>query len=59
MATMRVESLTTSSATTVDKRALAEIYERYSPDIFRYACRLLDDGGLDDDGSDDEGNWDG
>lgn len=56
---MRVESLTTSSATTVDKRALAEIYERYSPDIFRYACRLLDDGGLDDDGSDDEGNWDG
>jgi RNA polymerase sigma-70 factor, ECF subfamily len=26
----------------VDKKALVQIYERHSPEIFRYACRILD-----------------
>ena len=33
----------TSSAFALDKQALAEIYEHYSADIFRYAYRQLDD----------------
>jgi len=49
MVIMRAESLSTSSAIAVDKQALAEIYERYSPDIFRYAYRLLDDNVLAED----------
>jgi len=49
MVNMRAESLSRSSTITVDKQALAEIYERYSPDIFRYAYRLLDDNELAED----------
>jgi RNA polymerase sigma-70 factor (ECF subfamily) len=32
-----------------DKQTLSEIYERHSPDIFRYAYRLLDDNELAED----------
>ena len=46
---MRTVTLSMSSATPVNKQALTEIYERYSPDIFRYARRLLDDGDLAED----------
>jgi RNA polymerase sigma-70 factor (ECF subfamily) len=46
---MRAESFPMSSATAIDKRTLGEIYERHSPDIFRYACRLLDDSDLAED----------
>jgi RNA polymerase sigma-70 factor (ECF subfamily) len=49
MVSMRAESLATTSASKVDKQALADIYKRYSPDIFRYAYRLLDDGDLAED----------
>jgi len=35
-----------NSSPIIDKQALAEIYERYSPAIFRYAYRLLDDNDL-------------
>jgi RNA polymerase sigma-70 factor (ECF subfamily) len=43
MQNARRETLSTSSALVLDKQTLAEIYERYSPDIFRYAYRQLDD----------------
>jgi RNA polymerase sigma-70 factor (ECF subfamily) len=33
----------------LDKKALVEIYERHSPEIFRYAYRLLDDKNLAED----------
>jgi RNA polymerase sigma-70 factor (ECF subfamily) len=46
---MRAESLSTTSTTKVDKQALADIYERYSPEIFRYAYRQLDDSQLAED----------
>jgi RNA polymerase sigma-70 factor, ECF subfamily len=46
---MRTETLSTGFITTLDKQALTEVYERYSPDIFRYAYRLLDDGNLAED----------
>ena len=49
MANMRAESLPTSSATTIDRQTLTEIYERFSPDIYRYAYRLLDDGDMAED----------
>ena len=31
------------SVLVLDKQSLVEIYERHSPEIFRYACRMLDD----------------
>lgn len=37
------------SAVVIDKQALLEIYEYYSPEIFRYACRLLNDKNLAED----------
>ncbi len=46
---MRMENITMKTALTLDRQALADIYERYSPDIFRYACRMLDDGDLAED----------
>src|SRR5688500_18845325 len=33
----------------LDKKTLLEIYERHSPEIFRYACRMLDDKALAED----------
>jgi RNA polymerase sigma-70 factor, ECF subfamily len=33
----------------LDKKALVEIYERHSPEIFRYAYRMLDDKNLAED----------
>jgi RNA polymerase sigma-70 factor, ECF subfamily len=33
----------------LDKQALLEVYERHSPEIFRYACRMLDDKDLAED----------
>jgi RNA polymerase sigma-70 factor (ECF subfamily) len=49
MIDMRTGSLSTSPTTTFDREALADFYERYSPDIFRYARRLLDDSALAED----------
>jgi len=46
---MRTETLSAKPGVAIDKQALAEIYERYSPDIFRYAHRLLDDNELAED----------
>jgi RNA polymerase sigma-70 factor (ECF subfamily) len=46
---MRAESLSTSSAKAINRQALADIYERYNSDIFRYACRLLNDRDLAED----------
>jgi RNA polymerase sigma-70 factor (ECF subfamily) len=43
MENMRMENITISTAKPLDKQALVEIYEQYSPAIFRYASRLLDD----------------
>jgi len=43
---MRMQSIPISTAKTLDKQALVEIYERHSPEIFRYASRLLDDSDL-------------
>lgn len=37
------------SAVVIDKQALLEIYEYYNPEIFRYACRLLNDRNLAED----------
>src|SRR5688500_5614719 len=37
------------SGVVVDKHALVEIYERHSPEIFRYAYRMLDDQDLAED----------
>jgi RNA polymerase sigma-70 factor (ECF subfamily) len=37
------------SGVVLDKQALLEIYERHSPEIFRYACRMLDDKDLAED----------
>lgn len=37
------------SAVIMDKQALLEIYEHYSPEIFRYACRMLNDNNLAED----------
>jgi RNA polymerase sigma-70 factor, ECF subfamily len=50
MENIRMENLTLQvTAATMDRQALADIYEHYSPDIFRYACRLLDDSDLAED----------
>lgn len=49
MNNMRMENITLKSAITLDKQELAEIYERYSPGIFRYACRMLADNELAED----------
>ncbi|HSL30381.1 MAG TPA: sigma-70 family RNA polymerase sigma factor [Anaerolineales bacterium] len=46
---MRTDTLPVSSRVALDKQALSDIYERYSSDIFRYACRLLDDNHLAED----------
>jgi len=46
---MRTETLSAKPGVVIDKQALADIYERYSPDIFRYAYRLLDDNDLAED----------
>jgi len=46
---MRTETLSAKPGVAIDKQALADIYERYSPDIFRYAYRLLDDNELAED----------
>src|SRR5688572_6537897 len=37
------------AAVDFDRQALVEIYEHYSPEIFRYAYRLLDDNDLAED----------
>lgn len=37
------------AAVEFDKQALVEIYEHYSPEIFRYAYRLLDDNAMAED----------
>ena len=42
-------TLPINSAPTQEKRVLIEIYERYSPEIFRYAYRMLDDNDLAED----------
>jgi RNA polymerase sigma-70 factor (ECF subfamily) len=39
----------TKSGVVVDKQALVETYERHSPEIFRYAYRMLDDKDLAED----------
>jgi RNA polymerase sigma-70 factor (ECF subfamily) len=39
---MSTKTLSLSSGVTSDKQALAEIYDRHSPEVFRYAYRLLD-----------------
>jgi RNA polymerase sigma-70 factor (ECF subfamily) len=49
MIDMRTESIPKSPAAAPDREALAEIYERYNADIFRYACRLLGDKDLAED----------
>ena len=46
---MRAGNITMKTATTLDRQALADIYEHYNADIFRYACRLLDDSDLAED----------
>lgn len=46
---MRMGNITMKSAATLDRQALAGIYERYNADIFRYARRLLDDSDLAED----------
>jgi RNA polymerase sigma-70 factor, ECF subfamily len=49
MDNIRVGNTTMNTAATLDRQALADIYERYNADIFRYACRLLDDRDLAED----------
>ena len=46
---MRIESIPIKTAKTLDKQDLVDIYERYSPELFRYASRLLDDSDLAED----------
>ena len=41
---MALEKQLLKLARKYDQQALAEIYDRYSPGLFRYAVRLLDDG---------------
>jgi RNA polymerase sigma-70 factor (ECF subfamily) len=43
---MRIDSIPMNTAKTLDKQKLVEIYEQYSPELFRYASRLLDDSDL-------------
>ncbi len=49
MDNMRMGNITMKSAATLDRQALAGIYERYNADIFRYARRLLDNSDLAED----------
>jgi RNA polymerase sigma-70 factor (ECF subfamily) len=50
MTTMSVETLAIKKAAVdYDKQALVEIYERHSPEIFRYGYRMLDDHDLAED----------
>jgi RNA polymerase sigma-70 factor (ECF subfamily) len=49
MQTVRTETFSVKSGIAIDKQALADIYELYSADIFRYASRLLDDSHLAED----------
>ena len=42
-------NITLKTAAVLDKQALADIYEHYNADIFRYACRLLGDRDLAED----------
>jgi RNA polymerase sigma-70 factor (ECF subfamily) len=49
MENMRMGNITMKTAATLDRQALADIYERYNADIFRYARRLLDDSNLAED----------
>jgi RNA polymerase sigma-70 factor (ECF subfamily) len=46
---MTAKTLSITSSAPSDKRALAEIYDLYSSDIFRYAYRLLNDNQLAED----------
>lgn len=46
---MRIESIPMNTTKTLDKQDLVEIYERFSPELFRYASRLLDDSDLAED----------
>jgi len=46
---MQTNTLSRSPAIVLNKQDLTEIYDRYSPDIFRYACRFLDDNELAED----------
>ncbi len=43
---MRIESIPINTTRTLDKHDLVVIYEQYSPELFRYASRLLDDSDL-------------
>lgn len=40
---MRMETQTMAKSKALDRQALVEIYEQYSPKLFRYAYRLLGD----------------
>ncbi len=46
---MSMQTLTYSDTMTYDRQALAAIYERHSPELFRYAYRLLGDSDLAED----------
>ena len=49
MQSMRTETLSSKPDVAANRQALADIYEHFSPDIFRYAYRLLDDNDLAED----------
>jgi RNA polymerase sigma-70 factor, ECF subfamily len=40
---MRMETLTETATIRIDQQTLAGIYEKFSPALYRYACRLLGD----------------
>ncbi len=46
---MSMQTLTYSNTTTYDRQALVAIYERHSPELYRYAYRLLGDSDLAED----------
>jgi RNA polymerase sigma-70 factor (ECF subfamily) len=46
---MRIERIPVKTANTFDKQDLVNIYERYSPEIFRYANHQLNDGNMAED----------
>jgi RNA polymerase sigma-70 factor (ECF subfamily) len=46
---MRMETLALNTAVSLDKQALVGIYQQYSPDLFRFAYRLLGDNELAED----------
>jgi RNA polymerase sigma-70 factor (ECF subfamily) len=43
---MRIDSIPISTAKNLDKQDLVKIYEHFSPELFKYASRLLDDGDM-------------